>query len=51
MSVINNILMASSKIHYLQQQQLQNRLHFNTISRENINDIQVITLPIQIQND
>jgi len=42
--------MASTNIRYLQQQlHPQKRPRFNTISRENINDIQVTTLPIQIK--
>jgi hypothetical protein len=42
--------MASTNIRYLQQQlHPQKRPRFNTISRENINDIQVTTLPIQIE--
>ncbi len=51
MSGINNILMASLNIRHPRQQYSQNRARFNTISRENINDIQVTTLPIQIKND
>jgi hypothetical protein len=46
---ISNLLMASSKNRHLQQQQSQDRLYISTISRENINDMQVTTLPIQIQ--
>jgi hypothetical protein len=41
--------MASSKNRHLQQQQSQDRLYIGTISRENINDMQVTKLPIQIQ--
>jgi hypothetical protein len=44
--------MASTNIRHLQQQlHLQKRPRFNTISRENINDIQVTTLPIQIKKN
>jgi hypothetical protein len=41
--------MASSKNRHLQQQQSQDHLYIGTISRENINDMQVTTLPIQMQ--
>jgi len=41
--------MASSKNRHLQQQQSQDLLYIGTISRENINDMQVTTLPIQTQ--
>jgi hypothetical protein len=42
---LHNIPMASSKIHHLRPppQPSPNRLHFNTISQDDINDIQVTT--------
>lgn len=41
--------MASSKYPDIQQQPFPPRLRFSTISRENINDIQVNTLTIYIE--
>ena len=40
---------ASTIRHLRSQQQQRERLHFNTISQEDINDIQVIRLPFEMR--